>query len=539
MKATLKFILLLCLLSPAVFAEDEDILSLIGEPKENSKKDSGTQTAAETLGVRSPLRKLVSSINAEQNIFFQFIEKNDYEKAFFQWKAAFSTTAFASSPNGRALYSWLLFKNNVTVSAIEILFEIQKPKEIDPELVQMWRMMVPDTHPVWGVAHLPKWNADWTGIFSLTTELRIKGRQIYGTESVDQLKELLPKSLAGTQERAWLEWQLILAWTTKDTKKAAQALAHLMKQENNPVSQDLMNMTAARMLYASGYLDAAINYYNKISKSSEYWFEAQEEKSWSYLRKGEPQNSMAVSQSLIDPLFSSVVGPETYYLHALSNLKVCNYPQVADTLSGYKLAYKDRIQNLLAIKTQPQIEEISQLLTRMQTQDVNLKDLGAKARSIPRYVTRDQIIRQNLMLESALSADLAQAEQLVQKSLAGSSSDVGFQGFIQELKNRISTRKLAARNAAYDRIKLLATDEVEEISQVLQRLHIVEAELLQQVSMAQKLAMKGDKGNRELMGATGSKSSDAIRFPASQEKWFDEMANYKISLKGGCEVIKR
>lgn len=537
MKA-IKWILLMCLVSSAGFAEEEDILSLIEGGKSNDKKAAKT-SAAEALGVKSPLRKLVGSINAEQNIFFQFIEKNDYEKALFQWKEAFGSSSFANSNNGKALYAWLLFKNQVTVSAIETLFEVSNPREIHPELVQMWRQLVPETHAVWSVANLPKWNSGWTEIFGLGTELRLKGRQIYGTGSVDQLKELLPKSVVGTPERAWLEWQLILAWNTKDTKKAAAALAHLMKQENNPVSLDLMNMTAARMLYANGYLDAAINYYDKVPKASEYWFEAQEEKSWSYMRKGEPQNAMAVSKSLINPLFSSVVGPEAYYLYALAQLKVCNYPEVADVLVAYKNAYKDRAQNLLAIKTQPQIPEISELLNQMQTNNVSLKELGAKARSIPRYVTRDQIIQQNLMLEKALSADLQQAEQLVQKSLAGGSAEVGFQGFIQQFKNKIAARKSAARNTAYERIKLLAADEVEEITQVLQRLHIVEAELLQQVSMAQKLAMKGAKGERSLPGGTGATSKDAISFPASQEKWFDEMANYKISLKGGCEVIKR
>ena len=520
---------------PAMAHAEDDIMDLINDKPVAKSKSSG----ASNLDVSSPLRKLIGSTNAEQNIFFQFLEKNDFERALFQWKAAFAGTGFANTANGKALYSWLLFKNDMPMTAVETLFEISNPKEIHNELVQLWRQAAPDNHKVWSVAHLPKWNAGWTDIFGISTELKIKGREVYTVDSIEQLKNLIPRSLVGSKERAWLEWQLILAWTNKDTKKAATALAHLMQVENNPVSTDLMNMTAARLLFENGYLDAAVKYYDKVPKDSEYWFESQEEKAWSFLRKGEPQNAIATGKSLIAPEFAPIVGPEAYYQQSLAYLKVCDYPSVADILSDFKTAYKDRAQKLLALKAQPQTPEVNEILAKMETENVNLNKIESKGQGLPRYLTRDQIILTAVQLEAALDSDLKQAEALVQKSLVGSSADVGFQGFIQTLKNKISARKAAVHSTALDRIKVLAQDESNEIAQILQRLHIVEAELLQQVSMAQKLAMKGSKGERSLDGTTGSKATDTIRFPSETEKWFDEISNYKVSLKGGCEVIKR
>lgn len=521
---------------PSFAHGEDDIMDLI-EDKPVSK--TGKSSGAAQLGVTSPLRGLVGSTNAEQNIFFQFLEKNDFERALFQWKAAFATTSFANTPNGAALYSWLLFKNKMSITAIENLFEINNPKEINTEVVQLWRQAVSDSHPVWDVVTLPNWNSGWTDIFGVSPELRVKGRQVYSFENLEQLKNIIPRSLVGSKERAWLEWQLILAWTQKDTKKAATALAHLMKLENNPVSPDLMNITAARLLFENGYFDAAIKYYDKVPKKSEYWFESQEEKAWSYLRKGEPQNAIATGKSLIEPIFAAVVGPEAYYQQALAYLKVCDYPSVADVLTTFKIAYKDRAQKLMALKSQPQSKEVTEILAQMQTTNVNLNEIETKGQGLPRYVTRDQIVLSAVRLEAALQADLLQAEALVQKSLIGSSSDVGFQGFLQKLKSKISARKSAVHSTALNRIKVLADDESQEIAQILQRLHIVEAELLQQVSMAQKLAMKGSKGERTLAGTTGSKAADSVRFPVESEKWFDEISNYKVSLKGGCEVIKR
>ena len=108
-------------------------------------------------------------------------------------------------------------------------------------------------------------------------------RDVRGLEQPKRLERLLRKTEEGTYERAWLQWQLTLALISQNKdKKAAKLLKNLMKADNNPVGQDLMNMTVARILYQNGYLDEATNYYSKVPKSSEYWFEAQEESAWAF-----------------------------------------------------------------------------------------------------------------------------------------------------------------------------------------------------------------------------------------------------------------
>ena len=56
-------------------------------------------------------QSLIAKPTAEQNIFFQFLEKGETKKALYQWPSAFEGTSFASSSTGQSLYGYLLFKN--------------------------------------------------------------------------------------------------------------------------------------------------------------------------------------------------------------------------------------------------------------------------------------------------------------------------------------------------------------------------------------------------------------------------------------------
>jgi hypothetical protein len=88
----------------------------------------------------------------------------------------------------------------------------------------------------------------------------------------------------------------------------------------------------------------------------------------------------------------------------------------------------------------------------------------------------------------------------------------------------------------FARVKELAKEEVFETKEILHKLHIVEAEVIQQVSLADKIA-KNAKGTNEKKGVTGYKgTADAMKYPAEDEVWFDEISNYRIDIKKACTV---
>jgi tetratricopeptide (TPR) repeat protein len=520
--------------SRAQAADDDELLNILGNGAAPSSQKAKTVEASE-------LRKILKTPTAEQNIFLQFFDKGAFEKALYQWPTAFDDSAFGKTASGKALYSLLLFRNGIKITALESLLAIEKPDTISPALQKMWVEAAPVTDPTWSLIQITKWNPKWSDIFGASTEIRVRSRQIYGSDQIASLKELIKKTQADTPERAWLSWQLVLALSTGDDPgTAAKALAVLMKAPHNPVSQDLMTVTAARLLYQNGFLDAAIKYYGQVSKSSDYWFDAQEEEGWSYIRKGEPQNTIALTKSLTLPEFTSQIGPEPLFLHSLAELKVCDYPAVVTTLNNFRDRFKTRAASLMAISDQGDNKDVDAYIARAKTETMTLKKLGKEAKVLPRFVTRDEVLSQAIATQVALENEAKTAGNLYARSLSGGTGQVGFQARLEEFRKAVDSRALEARGTTYSRVKTLAAEEVNEIAQILQKLHIVEAEVLEQISMSSRvsLATANDKASVKT-GTTGSHAKDRVVFPAEQETWFDELANYKVDIKKGCQSAKR
>ncbi len=531
----------------ALAADGDELLDLLGD------KPASTATGANGKGVNGKgateaeshlarsIRSAQGRLSAEQNIFTQFFDAGEMEKALYQWPAAFEGTEYGKSPSGRALNSLLLFKNGIQVTALEMLLSIEKPKEVEGYLIQKWREAAPDNAPVWAVISPTTWHQGWTDVFGIGAEVRVRGRQVYNAEQIESVKELIRKTQVDTKERAWLSWQLVIALAQgEDAGAASKALAILMKAPNNPVSTDLMLITAARMLYQNGFLDASIKYYEKIPKKSDYWFDAQEEIAWANIRKGEPQNSVAITKTLIAPAFATQIGPEPFFLRALSQLKVCDYPAVLGTLNDYRGRFKPRVVALKALTADARTPQVDRMVAKIKSGPVKLTDLGADAAMLPRFVTRDEILLQNVVTERALELEAKTAGELYSRSLSGGTAQVGFQARLEAVKKAVDVRTQSARSATYGRIKSLAEEEVTEISSILQKLHIAETELIQQISVSDRVigATKGLSSSAlstfSKTGTTGSQSKDSVWFPAENETWFDEYANYKVDIRKGC-----
>jgi hypothetical protein len=524
------------------FAQDgagEDDLLKILDGQNAGASAGGAQALAKT-----PLRKLAPNMTAEQNIFFQFIEKSDFEKALFQWSPAFEKTDFIKTANGQALKAYLLFQNQLTVSGLEDLLMIQDANNVDKDLVQLWRQAAGETHPAWAQVWIEKWNPQWTEIFGVNAEIQVRSRQINGFDQMDLVKDLMVKSKPGTKERAMLQWQLVLALVGQERDKAADnsrgqaatALAHLMKQPQNPVGQDLMEMTAARMLYQNGYLDAAIKYYQKVPKSSDYFFEAQEEMGWAYIRKGQPQDTLAVTRTLTQPYFAVMVGPESSFLRTLAQLKVCDYSGVHAALNQFRTDFRERTAEMVRLSDNADTPAVRDLIAKRADGKIKFAEMGPTMKMIPRWTPRDAMMGSLIVFERSLQNEARRAGELYARSLSNATDRVGFNASLEALKNDIEARRRSAEVQVFKRVQALAADEVAETQAILSKLHVVEAEMLQQSTLVDRVAKARPEKKTILTGAQDVPAKFQLKFPVEKELWFDELAHYNVNLKGGCEA---
>ncbi|WP_413944282.1 tetratricopeptide repeat protein [Bdellovibrio sp. HCB-162] len=508
------------------FAEDDLMSILEGKTSQAAAQFVESEEVAK-------LKKAVNPSSAEQNIFFQFLVEKNYEKAMFQWSTAFNGSAFQATETGKALEAFLNFKNGLKLTGVESLLAIQNPQKIDATVISLWKENLNDKDPVWGMAQVT-WNPYWTTVFGTGAEMAVVLQKSYVTEDIAALTELIKKTPVDSVERNILQWQLVLNLGIRgDAGKAAQVLAHLMKAKNNPIDKDLMTITAGRLLYQNGFLDASLKYYEKISKKSDYWFQAQEEMAWAYMRKGEPQNAMAITKTLTYPHFKGWVGIESYLLGSFSSLKVCDYPGVLTTMKSIKTQFGEHLVALEKLSTDPHQPAVANLMKALSEGPVSTAKLGKDAHQLPTVASKDEVLSLLVKRHQYLMKESEIAEQLYTRSLTFGN----LQGQYETLKNQVQTRAQMTQGAGYQRVQELAKAELEDSKQVMQRLRIVEVEMIQQVDSASKF-LKHANASEAKMGSTGSGAKFAMNFSNDKEIWFDELSNFKVDVKKGCSKGK-
>lgn len=509
---------------------DDDLLKILG----------GEQTEVKQSGSDLVTRlKLVPGLQGpEAPVFLSLVASDNLQRAFFLWPVAFAGTPFATSANGRALYAWLLFKNGLAVNGLESLMEIDEMSAIAPEILSLWKEAVTDQHPAWMAINPRLWKTQWASVFGVGTEVRVASLDAYGAEQIDAIKELIKKTSVGSQARALLQWQLALALADRDQSgDAAKVLSLLSKDPQRPVADDLLSITIARLLYQNGYLEPAIQFDSKIPKTSDHWVEAQEEMAWAELRLGRAQNALAVTMTLTNPLFIDQVGAEVFFLRALAQLKVCDYPAVAATLKAFSERFRARTERLTVFAGNTEVPEATRLRERLRANTPTLNELGKDVRVLPRFVTRDFVLSGLVRAETTLRAEGARADDLFLRAMNDEGMQPGAQAHLDSAKKAVVARARAASNAVNARLKSLATEELAEIAATLKKMQIVEAEVIQQVALAgKKIAASQTTKPTVKTGTTGSQARDRLWFPLENEIWLDELANIKVDLKKGCEA---
>jgi hypothetical protein len=236
-------------------------------------------------------------------------------------------------------------------------------------------------------------------------------------------------------------------------------------------ASDLYLLKQARKLYSQNKLEDSIATYNQISKESDFWVDAQEEKAWAYTRMNEYGKAMAELKSVLSPFFIQYASSEAIMLAAFIDLKVCNYKGVAEKIPLFKQTMLPRVEALEEIVENPNSEFIKGWIEKAQKSQLKLSDLGQNVVRLPRLFHRQKVLTPQKM-------------------------------------------------------KSLAQTELKEISKNLKKMKIIEIELIHRtqikdVKLAEGKNLKFDKKN----------SKDVLIFPVkegSQEIWLDEIGKFEV-----------
>ena len=220
----------------------------------------------------------------------------------------------------------------------------------------------------------------------------------------------------------------------------------------------------------------------------------------------------------------------------IAALRVCDYPRVVATLDGFTKAFKPKTQALKTlIANHGRSAEVESLLQDMQkaSMEFDLKQVGERAHRLPLGLHMKRSVRNRLKLELVLEREINQAEKLFVESLKYSGLQKQFEIFKQDLLQR----KENNRREIFDLVVASAQKELSEIKTVLEKMHIIEAEMLTHTSIADRLLKSATSIEPQELTAKNSWFEEhRIKFIKNQELWFDELGHYRVKVAKGCSV---
>lgn len=303
----------------------------------------------------------------------------------------------------------------------------------------------------------------------LATTLFLSGTMSFASSQVRALDSKLTQALIAVSKGQATKANSLL--NIEEFKKAAK--------NNSGLDLDLAILTKARALYQLGRLDEAVNIYSLIDQASDRWTLAVEERAHAKAKAGQYNKALGDLTTLMSPVFVKTLGPEAYFIQALTYYRLCQYGKVIETLEKYKANMRERAQSLTAVANREADAQIMQALELLQAKGFRGISYAKLAPQLPLNFHLDKNVQ-----------SLAKANP--------------------------------ARAVA--RVATLAKADLEEISDVTKKLHLVEAELMQTLHIAEK---RDDNGRKRL--GKFKREKGQMVFPYNGEVWLDEVDNYQVT----------
>ena len=458
-----------------------------------------------------------------QRTLLKNIKTGAHKPALEMWDSALGGERFKTTYTGQALFNWVLFEAGARTNAMERLFALKAPHHIDAPVKDMWRQSLNRFRGRLSLA-AGTLSRKWRTFLGNDLYQVMRDKPVYDISKSSTLKKL--SSLARSSntpkdEKPWYQWQLALAAAHQGKNDLADnQISRLLEMDQKTIDDDALYMTRARVAYQGKEFEEAIDWYKKVSKSSDQWLMAKEELAWAYLRADLPNKTVSELHTVLSPVFSSISGPESDFLSAFASLMICDYNNIFKVTKAFKSRHTRKVGSLESLVKNSSSEVFMKFLKTVDTKPVQLASFAPILKDLPRGFQRDAFLVDHMKYRQAMVDEVR-----VLKNLNGS--------VFNRLADVSLKRAGNAKNKAYDRLKVLAVNELKEFKVMIQKLHIIEAEVIQRLHLDQNKL-----GRRDTLKNPVPNSHEIISFPVTQEVWLDEVDNYHAEVRD-CPKITR
>lgn len=482
----------------------------------------------------------LKKITNNEKHLLKLISDELWNEALQSFDKLISANSFIRTADAQALRAYLLFKSGLTINAFESLALIDKPGDISGILI---RNLQQEAGSQLVALSLVKsvWKNDWVEYIGSTTDLPVELFVQNASKSILEIVKLNETPEMTPEKKTILAWLLVGKYVDENKiPEAGKMLNQLIQFADSKVlSKDLINLTTGRILFQVGALTPASDFFQKVKRDSIYWLDAQEALAWIYFRKNKLNDVIAVTTALDNPLFAQDIGPEVYFVRTFAQLRLCDYQAVANQIEKFRDRFKVRSLALNKVIKETNVAgEMLNALSNLQLQKlesgkretnelfmmkISAEDLGKTAKFWPRLIQHDLFLNYYLQRLAVLDFEIKKASSYSKINITRTKDDL----------EKIRRHEL---NLAQDRLRELAKRDLLDITKHLNKMHLIEAELMQRLVHFAKSGGKANLTSEEVKGSTGSRARDVLRFPASGDLWMDEVGYFNVEVKKSCEA---
>jgi len=293
---------------------------------------------------------------------------------------------------------------------------------------------------------------------------------------------------------------------------AITLLNELKNRNSNLFKSDEMSLRIGRIYYQMHLWKKSLLAYKKVPTSSDLWITSVEERTWAKLRAGLYNQALADVVTLQSPIFSRVVSPEAYFVSAYAKHAVCDYKSVFKVSERFKKNSRHRIEHLELLSSGGKSKYVDQLLKsimHLSLEDTLDEDL---LYYLPQFFYKDIKIKKLL----------AQNIKRTQSKVSSSNKSIALV--------YLSTNDRKKLNILFAK---LAQRDLNQYSDVIQNLHLIEADAIQRLFMDKNLQKQPQWITKKEI------SDDLLVFAVDPEDvWLDEIDKYDVKSKSCPTTFK-
>jgi tetratricopeptide (TPR) repeat protein len=279
-------------------------------------------------------------------------------------------------------------------------------------------------------------------------------------------------------------------------------------------------LNLGRSYYAAGNYPRAIEHYAKVSRDSEYWPQAQFERSWAHFRLEDMNGAIALLHNHVSPFFDDWYFPEGELLRVYSLFLLCKFPEATRAIDDFKAGYASAFQKMRDATANMSPQDAYELVKGYLA--------TGNAGPIPEMVLRNY--RKEARIEAALNA-AAHADDEMERL-----RNVSANPFADQVSRWVAGRREEIMQVEGDRILTTLQRRTEELGSMLTSAEMSRLDMLQMEARLYEMASKAGKmleADRQVL--RGERVRKGFRYwPWEGEYWQDELGFYRVNALAEC-----